>query len=49
MVKYYVDWEIMLTYKNLQIVWSQYFTDLIIFVYIQSNSKIFWFISIQIW
>ncbi len=39
----------MITYENLLIVRSQFFTDmLIIFIYIWSNSNIFWFISIQI-
>ncbi len=36
------------TYENLQIVWSQFFTDYIIFIYIWSNSNIYWFIGIQI-
>ncbi len=36
-------------YKNLQIVRSQFFTDKLIFVYIWSNSNIYWFIGIQIW
>jgi hypothetical protein len=48
MVKYNVEPEITITYENLQIVRSQFFTDLLIFIYIWSNSKIFWFISIQI-
>ncbi len=34
--KYDSNWEITNTYKNLQIVWSQFFTDKLIFVYIQS-------------
>jgi len=34
MVKYNANWEIMNTYKNLQTVWSQFFTDKLIFVYI---------------
>ncbi len=38
-VKYEVHQEISITYENLQIVWSQFFTDLLIFVYILSNSK----------
>jgi hypothetical protein len=49
MVKYNADWEIMITYENLQIVWSQLFTDMLIFVYIWSNLNIFWFIGIRIW
>ncbi len=47
-VKYNADHEIMNTYKNLQIVWSQFFTDKLIFDYIRSNSNIYWFIGIQI-
>ena len=35
-------------YENLQIVQSQFFTDKLIFVYIQSNLNISWFIGIQI-
>ncbi len=37
------------TYENLQIVWSQFFTNKLSFTYIWSNSNIYWFISIQIW
>ncbi len=48
MVKYDADWEIMNTYKNLQIVWSQFFTDKLIFIYIWSNLNIYWFIGIWI-
>ncbi len=48
MVKYYANQEIMNTYENLQIVQSQVFTDKLIFVYIWSNSNIYWFIGIQI-
>jgi hypothetical protein len=33
MVKYNANQEIMNTYKNLQIVWSQFFTDKLIFIY----------------
>ncbi len=33
-VKYDADWEIMNIYENLQIVWSQFFTDILLFVYI---------------
>jgi hypothetical protein len=32
-------------YKNLKIVWSQFFTDII---YIQSTWNIYWFIGIRI-
>ncbi len=45
-VKSNVDQEFTITYESLQIVQSQFFTDLLIFIYIQSNSKIIWFISI---
>jgi hypothetical protein len=38
----------MITYENLQIVQYQFFTNMPIFVYIQSNLNIVWFISIQI-
>jgi hypothetical protein len=48
MVKYDANREIMNTYGNLQIVQSQFFTDMLIFIYIQSNSNIYWFIGIQI-
>ncbi len=47
MVKYYANQEIMNTYENLQIVWSQFFTDKLIFIYIRSNLNIYWFIGIQ--
>jgi len=47
-VKYNAGWEIMNTYKNLQIVWSQIFTDEQIFVYSWFNLNIYWFIGIQI-
>ncbi len=45
MVKYDADQEIMINSKNLQIVHSQFFTDMLIFVYIWSNSIIYWFIG----
>jgi len=48
MVKYDANREIMNTYKNLQIVRSQFFTHKLIFIYIWSNSNIYWFISIWI-
>jgi hypothetical protein len=48
MVKYNTDWEIMNTYKNLQIVLTQFFTDKLILVYIQYNSNIYGFIGIRI-
>ncbi len=47
--KYYVDWEIMITCENLKIVWSQFLTNLLIFFYIRSNSKNFWFNGVWIW
>ncbi len=40
--------EITNTNKNLQIVQSQFFTDKLIFIYIWSNSNIYWFMGIQI-
>jgi hypothetical protein len=36
------------TYKNLQIVRSQFFIDKLIFIYIWSNLNIYWFIGIRI-
>ncbi len=48
MVKFDTKWEITNTYENLQIVWSQFFTDKLIFIYIWSNFNISWFISIWI-
>ncbi len=39
-VKYDDNQEIMNTYENLQIVWSEFLTDKLLFVYIQSNSHI---------
>ena len=46
MAKCNADREI--TYENLQIVKSQFVTDMLIFVYIWYNLNIFWFIGIQI-
>jgi hypothetical protein len=40
MVKYNADREIMITYVNLQIVQSQFLSDMIIFIYIWSNPNI---------
>ncbi len=48
MVKYNANKGIMNTYKNLQIVRSQFFTDELIFISIWSNSNIYWVIGIQI-
>ncbi len=47
-VKYNADREIKNIYENLQIVWSKFFTDMLLFVYIWSTSNIDWFISIRI-
>ena len=47
-VKYDANWEITNTCEKLQIVWSQFFTNKLIFVYIQSNLNFYLFISIQI-
>ncbi len=47
-VKYDADWEITNIYENLQIVLSQFFTNMLLFVYIRSTSNIYWFISILI-
>ena len=49
MVKYNADREIMNTYENLQIAQFQFFTDKLIFVYIQYNLNIYGFIGIRIW
>ncbi len=48
MVKYNANQEITTTYENLQIVLSHFFPDKLIFIYIWSNSNIYWFIGIQI-
>ncbi len=32
MVKYDADWDILYTYENLQIVWSEFFTNKLIFI-----------------
>ncbi len=48
MVKYDADQEITNIYKNLQTVWSQFFTDMLLFIYIRSTSNIYWFIGIRI-
>jgi hypothetical protein len=47
-VKYNADQEITNIYENLQIVQYQFFTDMLLFIYIQSTSNIYWFIGIQI-
>jgi hypothetical protein len=47
-VKYDADQEIMNIYENLQIVCSQFFTDMLLFVYIHSTSNIYCFIGIPI-
>ncbi len=48
MAKYDVDREIMNIYENLQIVWSHFFTDMLLFVNIWSTLNIYWFIGIRI-
>ncbi len=48
MVKHHADQEIMHTYANLQIVWSQFSTNKLIFIHILSNLNIYWLISIRI-
>jgi hypothetical protein len=47
-VKYDANQEITNIYENLQIVWSKFCTDKLLFVYIRSTSNIYWFIGIQI-
>jgi hypothetical protein len=47
-VKYNTDREIMNIYKNLQIVQTHFFTDILLFVNIRSTSNIYWFIGIRI-
>ncbi len=47
-VQYNADREITNIYENLQIIRSQFFTDMLLFIYIQSISYIYWFISIRI-
>ncbi len=39
--KYDADLEITNIYENSQILWSQFFTDMLLFVYIQSTSNIY--------
>ncbi len=48
MVKYDTDREIMNTFENLKIVWTEFFTDKLILVYIRYNSYIYGFIGIRI-
>jgi hypothetical protein len=45
MVKYDADQVIINIYEYLQIVWYQFFTNMQLFVYIRSNSNIYWFIN----
>ncbi len=47
-VKYDVDREITNVYENLQILRSHFFTDIVLFVNIQSTLNIYWFIGIRI-
>ncbi len=46
--KYDTNQEIKNTHENLQIVLSQFSTDKLILIYIQSNLNIYWFIGIWI-
>ena len=48
MVKYSADQEITNIYEDLQIVQSQFFADMLLFIYIQSTSNFYWFVGIQI-
>ncbi len=48
MVKYNADQEITNIYENLQIVWSHFFTDMLLFIYIQATLNIYWLIVIRI-
>ena len=48
MVKYDADREITNIYHNLQIVGSQFVTDMLLFISIRSTSNIYWFIGIRI-
>ncbi len=47
-IKYDADQEITNIYENLQIVWSQFVTDMLLFVSIRSTLNIYWFIGIRI-
>ncbi len=47
-IKYNAKQEITNIYENFQIVWSQFCTDFLLFVYIRSTSNIYLFISIRI-
>jgi hypothetical protein len=47
-VKYDADQEITNVYENLQIIQSQFFTDMLLFVYIRSTSNIYWFIYLYL-
>jgi hypothetical protein len=48
LVKYNANREIMNTCENLKIDQSHFFTNMLVFVYIQSNLNIYWFIRIWI-
>ncbi len=48
MVKYNANWEITNIYMDLQIVWSQFCTDKLLFIYIQSSLNIYLLISIWV-
>ncbi len=47
-VKYNTDREITNIYENLWIVWSQFCTDRLLFLYTRSTLNIYWFIGIKI-
>ncbi len=46
-IKYDTEREIMNIYENLQIVRTYFFTDMLLFVNIQSTSNMYWFIGIR--
>jgi hypothetical protein len=47
MLKYDANQEIMHIYENWQIIWTQFFTHKVIFIYIRSNWNIY--LCIGIW
>ncbi len=47
-VKYNADQEITNIYENIQLVWSHFFTDMLLFIKIWSTLNIYWFIGIRI-
>jgi hypothetical protein len=48
MVKLDAEREITNIHENLQIIWSQIFSHMLLFIYIRSTLNIYWFIGIQI-